>query len=458
MDHNEILRVIADSSSEIVSFFRSIIRFNTTNPPGNELPLAQYIYDFLSREGFDCEIIESGDGRGNLLAYLPGEYDSKRLLYLSHLDVVPPGDLSLWSYDPFSAYMDGNWIYGRGALDCKSLVAAEVFSLITLKRLGIKPKFSLILASTADEEAGGYNGIGWILSKYPEKVKADYVINEGGGLPIRGRGGKLIYLVDVCEKGYCNVKIKVSGKGGHSSTPYTRENALYLMSVIVKKLYEYKLPRYRFEVVEESFKKIFKHLAGIPGLMFASMLFSPLSSFTLKVISRFIPKIDVFIKSLMGMTMAPTIVRSGEKENVIPSSAEIVVNCRLLPGQDDKYVQSIFKEVLRGFEGVEVKILNWFPASYSPVDSTFFNVIESTLKMILPNYNVGVAPFVMPGSSDSRFLRSLGAKVYGFSPMNPKLNYVELMNLAHGVNEKIDVESLILSTKFLTLLPINLVL
>ncbi|MEM4484219.1 MAG: M20/M25/M40 family metallo-hydrolase [Candidatus Methanomethylicia archaeon] len=456
MDYNELLKFVDDSSSEIISFLRSIIRFNTSNPPGNELPLAQYIYDFLSREGLNCEVIESSEGRGNVIAYLPGEDDSKRLLYLSHLDVVPPGDLSLWSYDPFSANMDGNWIYGRGALDCKSLVTAEVFSLVLLKRLGIKPKYKIILAATADEETGGYRGIGWIASKYPEKVKADYVINEGGGLPIRGRGGKLVYLVDVCEKGYCNVKIKVSGRGGHSSVPYISDNALYLMSLIVKRLYECEPPTYKFEIVEESFKKIFKHFAGFLGSILASMIFSPLRGLAFKLISKFEPNMVNFIKSLMGMTIAPTIVRSGEKENVIPSSAEITVNCRLLPGQDDGYVKSVLKEVLKGFEKVDINVLSWFPASYSPIDSAFFNVMESTLKLILPGYDVSIAPFVMPGSSDSRFLRGLGANVYGFSPLNPKLKYSELMNLAHGVNERIDVESLILSTKYLTLLPLKL--
>ncbi|MCS7368393.1 MAG: M20/M25/M40 family metallo-hydrolase [archaeon GBS-70-058] len=454
MSHHELVKAIDESSSEIVSFLRSIIRFNTVNPPGNELPLAQYIYDYMSREGVDCEVIESGDGRGNVIARLPGEDDSKRLLYLSHLDVVPAVNASLWSHDPFSGDVEGDWIYGRGALDCKSLVTAEAFSLIMLKRLGVKPKYTLIFASTADEEAGGWRGIGWIVSKFPEKVKADYVINEGGGLAIRGRGGRVIYLVDVCEKGYCNVKIRISGKGGHSSTPYTNGNALYLMGLAIKRLYEYNPPMYRFSLVEESVKRVFEGLAGLPGSIVARMLFSPMRPLALKVISRFNPNINRFLKSLMGLTIAPTIANSGEKENVIPSLAELVVNCRLLPGQDDKYVLSVIRDALSGIGGFEVEILGWFPASYSDIDLKFFNSMESTLKLLMPNIDVRLAPFVMPGSSDSRFLRSLGAKVYGFSPMNPNLNYGELMNLAHGVNEKIDVNSLLLSTKFLSVLPL----
>ncbi|MEM3166299.1 MAG: peptidase dimerization domain-containing protein, partial [Candidatus Methanomethylicia archaeon] len=234
------------------------------------------------------------------------------------------------------------------------------------------------------------------------------------------------------------------------------DNALYLMSLIVKRLYECEPPTYKFEIVEESFKKIFKHFAGFLGSILASMIFSPLRGLAFKLISKFEPNMVNFIKSLMGMTIAPTIVRSGEKENVIPSSAEITVNCRLLPGQDDGYVKSVLKEVLKGFEKVDINVLSWFPASYSPIDSAFFNVMESTLKLILPGYDVSIAPFVMPGSSDSRFLRGLGANVYGFSLLNPKLKYSELMNLAHGVNERIDVESLILSTKYLTLLPLKL--
>jgi acetylornithine deacetylase/succinyl-diaminopimelate desuccinylase-like protein len=158
----------------------------------------------------------------------------------------------------------------------------------------------------------------------------------------------------------------------------------------------------------------------------------------------------------MGLTIAPTIAKSGEKENVIPSYAELVVNCRLLPGQDDKYVLSVVRDALSGIGGFEIESLGWFPASYSDIDLKFFNSMESTLKLLMPKVDVKLAPFVMPGSSDSRFLRSLGAKVYGFSPMNPNLNYAELMNLAHGVNEKIDVNSLLLSTKFLATLPLTI--
>lgn len=456
MNHNDILKAIDDSSNDIISFLRSIIRFDTTNPPGNELPLAQYIYDFMSREGIDCEVIESMDGRGNIIANIPGEYESKRILYLSHLDVVPAGDISRWSHNPFSADFDGEWIYGRGALDCKGLVASQVLSLVMLKRLGIKPKYTLILASTADEETGGWRGIGWIASKYPGKVKANYVINEGGGLPIKGKNNSIVYLVDVCEKGSCNVKIRISGKSGHSSVPFKNDNALYMMGLVIKRLYEYTPPKYRCEIVKDSFNVIFKSFAGTLGSIMVKLLFSPFHSLAFKFISRSEPNMANFIRSLMGLTMAPTIAESGEKENVIPNSAEIIVNCRLLPGQDENYVLSVLRGALSIFKNVEIEVLGCSHASYSVMDQEFFNIMNYTLKSILGEYNTHLVPFVMPGSSDSRFLRVLGAKVYGFSPYNPKLNYSELMNLAHGVNEKIDVNSLILSTKFLTLLPLNI--
>jgi acetylornithine deacetylase/succinyl-diaminopimelate desuccinylase-like protein len=270
--------------------------------------------------------------------------------------------------------------------------------------LGIKPKYTLIFASTADEEAGGWRGVGWIVSKFPEKVKADYVINEGGGLAIRGRGGRVIYLVDVCEKGYCNVKIKVSGKGGHSSTPYTTGNALYLMGLIIKKLYEYEPPTYKFSLVEECIKSVFEGVAGLPGSIIARMIFSPMRPLAMALLSKFNPNITRFLKSLMGLTIAPTIAKSGEKENVIPSYAELVVNCRLLPGQDDKYVLSVVRDVLSGVGGFEIESLGWFPASYSDIDLKFFNSMESTLKLLMPKVDVKLAPFVMPGSSDSRFM------------------------------------------------------
>lgn len=458
MSFQSLLKNIDEASNELVELFRSIIRFNTTNPPGNELPLANYLYDVFSKEGIDCEVIESGENRGNVIARLEGEVDSKRVLYLSHLDVVPPGNIDLWSHDPFAADMDGGWIYGRGALDCKSLVAAEAFSLILLKRLNIKPKYTLIFAATADEETGGRNGIGWIVEKYPEKVKADFVINEGGGIPIKGRDNTLIYLVDVAEKGSCRIKLKFHGKGGHSSVPFIKDNALYNMSLAVKRLYDFQSSTVYVDAVKEMFETLFPTLMGVKGKLFLKLLLSPLEGLAFSLIDRFEPNFGRLLRSLTRMTIAVTIVKGGVKENVIPSECEAIVNCRLLPGQDGNYALSIVKQALKDIPNIEIDVERSSPASSSPVNKTLLKNFKLVLSEIIPNYKLQVAPFLMPGSSDSRYLRSLGAIVYGFSPINPEVNYNELMNLAHGIDEKIDVGSLVLTAKFLTLLPLKLTL
>lgn len=456
MDLKSLSKVVDECSSELIELFRSIIRYDTSNPPGNELPLANYLYDVLSREGIECEVIESGDNRGNIIAKLEGEVSSKRILYLSHLDVVPPGNVRLWSHNPFAADFDGKWIYGRGALDCKSLVAAEAFSLIMLRRLNVKPKYTLIFASTADEETGGRKGIGWIVEKYPEKVRADFVINEGGGIPIRGRNDTLIYLVDVAEKGSCRIRLKFHGKGGHSSVPFIKDNALYNMSLAVRRLYDFRSPTIFVDAVREMLEVLFPVLVGFKGKLFLKLLFSPLEGLAFSLIERFEPNFGRLLKSLTRMTIAVTIVKGGVKENVIPSECEAIVNCRLLPGQDGDYALSMIKEALKDLPNVEVKVEDFSLASSSPVDKVLLNGFREILSELIPNYNLHVAPFLMPGSSDSRYLRSLGAIVYGFSPINPEIDYSKLLHLAHGVDEKIDVGSLILTTKFLTLLPLKL--
>jgi len=450
----EALKAVDESFNELVDMFQSILRIDTSNPPGNEVKLDEYIHTILSKEGLDCEVIESEPGRGNVIAYMDGE-SGKKLMYLSHLDVVPVQNPSKWKHPPFSATIDGNWIYGRGAVDCKSLVAAQLFSLIVLKRTGIKPKLKLIFASTADEEMGGRAGLGWLVENAPEKVRADYVVNEGGGLPIRLRNRGLLYLVDVAEKGVCWVKLRFKGRSGHASMPYVKDNAMYMTGSAIKALLEYKLKAHYTNATKKLIKDLLTFQYGFMGKVIFRILTSPLEDLFMTLIERKQSEYASFLKSITRLTISPTIVRGGVKENVIPSECELTLDCRLLPGQDRNYVLNCISDALKDIESYEIEVVKYSEASQSPLVDEFLMSIERVMNSLLPDFNVRVAPYIMPASSDSRHARKLGAVVYGFAPLSPTSDCREIVKLAHGDNERIDLSSLKLMAKFFTLLPLK---
>jgi acetylornithine deacetylase/succinyl-diaminopimelate desuccinylase-like protein len=188
-----------ETEDELVILLSDLIRIDTTNPPGNETEAAQYLASTLKEDGLTCDVFESAPGRGSVVSRIRGVDEKPSLLLLSHLDVVT-ADPKEWSVDPFEGVVKDGFVWGRGALDMKSMTAIEVMVMKLLKRRGITLKGDVILAATADEEKGGDAGAGWLTRNHLEKVQADYVINEGGGLamPI---DGKNLFTIQTAEKG-----------------------------------------------------------------------------------------------------------------------------------------------------------------------------------------------------------------------------------------------------------------
>ena len=211
-----------------------LIKINTANPPGNETTAARYLAGLLQQAGIDCEIIEPAAGRGSLLARLGS--GSKKLLYMSHLDVVPAGDG--WDFEPFSGEIKDGMVYGRGAIDCKDLAVAGVCAALQLAKEGIPLNGELIIAATADEEQGGELGAGYLTANCPEKIQADFAINEGAPHPL-SFNGKVIYFIQVGEKGTAWTNIKARGVSCHGSTPALGDNAVVKMSRAVTALADY---------------------------------------------------------------------------------------------------------------------------------------------------------------------------------------------------------------------------
>src|ERR1700726_3784033 len=216
------------AAAEAEELLARLIRFNTVNPPGNELPAQEYLADHLRKAGFECELLGAEAGRPNLLARLraaDGAEAGPTLCYLGHVDPVlaDPGD---WSHDPWSGDIADGYLWGRGALDMKSPVAAEIAAAASLGRSGWRPaRGELLLVTVVDEETGGSLGAQWITETHPEKVRCDLLINEGGG-PVFEYGGRRRYGVCCAEKGVFRFTLRTDGGAGHASMPKMGENAL----------------------------------------------------------------------------------------------------------------------------------------------------------------------------------------------------------------------------------------
>ncbi|MCS7114580.1 MAG: ArgE/DapE family deacylase [Nitrososphaerota archaeon] len=441
------LTLLKEVEEEVTALLSDLIRINTTNPPGNETLAAKYLAKTLEEEGFKCEILESSPGRGNVITRLKGTRGKPSLLLLSHLDVVA-ADPKEWSVDPFSGLVKDGFVWGRGAMDMKSMTAIEVMVMKLLKRNNVKLKGDLIFAATADEEKGGGAGAGWLAANYPEKVMADYVINEGGGqaIPI---GGKNVFTIQTAEKGIVWFKVRAKGTPGHGSVPGAADNAILRMGKVIEKLGNYRARMTLIPTVKRFLSVIAQEDAQTKD--FLTLLVKNLEAGD-RVLDMFAEKdrgLAEEIRAMLRMTIAPTIVHGGVKENIIPSECEAVFDCRILPGQSTAEALKEVKELLgdAGLEKLEFEIIQANEPSESPMDTPLYRLMAETLKEFDPNCSV--TPILLTGGTDSRFFRRMGIPCYGFHPVLSDLPYGEILKMVHGVNERISIRNLVFGTSIL---------
>ncbi|KPL17901.1 MAG: hypothetical protein AMJ92_10520 [candidate division Zixibacteria bacterium SM23_81] len=422
---------------EVTELLSELIRIDTSNPPGNETAAARFIQDLLFAEGLKAEIIESAPGRGSLVARIPGRRGQKSLLLMAHLDVVPASQEG-WDHPPFAGVVDKGLVYGRGAWDCKGMVAAEVVALLLLLREGFEPGGDVALALWADEEKGGNMGAGWLMKHRPELVQADFVVNEGGGhaLPIDGRNH---YTIQVAEKGVFWTKLITRGTPGHASMPH-RDNALLKMSTYLAKLGTLKTPIHQSDIVEQYLSL---RLATI-GQTFKGKL--QVDDQLLNELSKTHPRVAAEVNTLVRLSIAPTMIQAGTKENIIPESCEAVIDCRLLPGQTAEDLRRTLDEALGGLEEVEIVPIQADEGTVSPLETDLYQNITQTMQELDPGCRC--IPYMVSGGTDSRFFRQKGISAYGFFPVSPDIPPSEMLSMVHGRNERISQNNLLLATKF----------
>ncbi len=411
-----------------------LIQFDTVNPPGNEEECQQYLRGLLEGVGFEVELLAAVPGRPNLVARLgaPSGADGPTLALLGHVDTVLANPAE-WEVSPWSGELrDDGCIWGRGALDMKSQVAAEVAAACALAEAGWRPEAGeLKLVITADEETGAHYGAQWLCSEHADKVRADLIVNEGAGVSFE-HDGRRIYPVCVAEKGVFRFSLTAHGRAGHASLPRIGDNALTKLAPLLAALGDGRV------VPEHSPEPdAFLTALGIP--------LDDLDS-ALAQVEAIDPRIAVLLEPLLGVTFAPTMAAASEKINVIPSEATIRVDCRVPPGLGEDHVRTRLQEVLPAGD-YTVAFDETVTGNRSPIDTSLMETISSFVAQEDPGATITAT--ALAGFSDSHWFRAAfpDCLAYGFFPQR-KMDLFEAMPLVHGANERIPVDDLALAARF----------
>ena len=430
---------------EVVGLLVRLIQVDTSNPPGDVSAAARVLAEYFRGNGVEPTIIGEQDESSNCLARLAGERGSPSLLMLGHLDVVP-ASADEWSEPPFSGRVKDGYVWGRGALDMKNQVAAQAVALVRLARAarsGERLQGDLVFAATADEENGNHCGAKWLVRHKPDLVCTDFVINEGGAEMVE-LGKRRLYTISTGEKGYATCRITVHGRPGHGSAPIHHDNAIVGMAEIIRALNEYQ-PKVSPTQIPTSY---IDRVIADPQMR-ARIQDPQTAQAAVRELAGQADRAVAAIEPLLGLTFAPTIVRAGEGvTNVIPSTGEITVDCRLLPGQS---ADDVRREIAQALADVavrwELELLDFMGGNESAADTGFCYAIAETLKGLVPCAEVVCTR--CSGFSDSSHFRTAfpGIVAYGFCPYIAETG-ADTWPRFHGIDERITVRDLVLQTVF----------
>ena len=389
---------------EVLEYLRALIRFDTSNPPGNERLATDFIAATLGAEGIASVVLEKEPTRANLVARLKGDAGAAPLMLSSHTDVVPV-ETARWSRAPFGGEVAEGCVWGRGAIDMKAKGAMDLGLVLALARAGVALNRDLVLAAVADEEAGSELGARFLVERHPDLIRAGWVLNEAGGFTLH-LGARRYYPIQVAEKGYVTVKLTVSGPPGHGSIPRS-DSALAALAEIVVRIHRTPM---RLRV-------------------------TPLMRRTLDQLGLDPQSAPPLFRAMLANTVAPTILRAGYKDNVIPGEASVVLDGRTLPGETAESFLGELREIVG--PGPSFDVLKCAPPAEGSADTPLFRLIAHHVEMADPGA-LAIA-WMLPGATDSKFYAQLGATCYGFAPVRigPRMPYGALY---HGNDERIPID------------------
>jgi acetylornithine deacetylase/succinyl-diaminopimelate desuccinylase-like protein len=414
---------------EAIEITRQYIRIDTTNPPGNETPAAEFLAGILGEAGYETTIHESAPGRGNLVARLPGRGRDAggALCLLHHLDVVP-ADPSEWSVDPFGAEVRDGYLWGRGAIDMKSMGVMQLMTMLSLAREKTALERDVVFVAVADEEAGGVMGAAWLTKHHPELVACRDVINEGGyGL---SETKPPMMACALSEKALLWIKLTAKGTPGHASMP-PDDRAISKLLAALGDLADHPPALAISPLVERTFRALAAK-APAPRRKAIEALLRPQARPVLPALAKRLPR---YQRALLGNVISMTKLEAGYKENVVPGTASATIDCRLVPETDpEEFFAKLSARMARFDVRCEV-LFSDGPCGVS--EGPLLPLLEEVCDESFPDTTF--APVLCPAFTDSRYFRQLGADAYGLIPV--MLTNAEVATF-HGIDERIPLEGL----------------
>jgi acetylornithine deacetylase/succinyl-diaminopimelate desuccinylase-like protein len=437
---------VRDTADEVTDLLQHLIRNECVNDgtveSGFESRSVDTLSAYLGASGLDMQRYEPALGRASLVARIEGRRaDAPVLLLMGHTDVVPVNPAG-WSRDPFSgdvvANRDGvREVWGRGAVDMLNLTASMAVATRHLADAGFTPEGTLIYLAVADEEALGAWGAGYLVEHETDAVQADYVVTESGGIPIPVPRGQRL-PVFVAEKGTHWCTLRVSGTAGHASAPYRTDNALVTAAEVVRRIAAFHPPTDIHDIW-----RTFLAGMGYPDELVAPLLdperFEEACAALPVAMAR-------QFHACTHTTFAPTVVRGGTKTNVIPDQVDLELDVRTLPGQTGDEVRALLDEALGDLAPrVEVVAAHDDPSTSSPIDTPLWDALARVTAGFYPES--AIVPYMTAGATDARFFRRAGIPSYGFGLFSTDMSFEQYGSMFHGDDERVDVESLRLSTE-----------
>ena len=420
----------------VVKLLRALVRFDTTNPPGNEAECVRFLADTLRGAGVEPEVLTAAPGRANLVARLPGgDGGAAPLLLNGHVDVVA-AEAGRWRHPPFAAEVHDAAVWGRGAVDMKQMVAMSVATVGLLARLGLPLRRELKLAAVADEEAGCALGSAWLVDHHPDKVRAGHALGEVGGVTFY-LAGRPFYPIQVAEKGIAWLRASTTGATGHGSIPHD-DNAVVRLSEFLARVGRRRLPLHASPEVRR-FLEALAALQGRAGRAALPLLLHPRWSGL--VLRRGVrdPGLARLLNALLRNTASPTVVHAGSKVNVIPGRAEAELDGRIAVGSSEAELLAELR-ALAG-PGIELELLAPSrPPTVTPPGDELFDVLAGVVAEHHPG--AVAVPSITPGFTDAKFWSRLGTACYGFTPVRLEPGDPDFAAMFHGDDERVPVAGL----------------
>jgi acetylornithine deacetylase/succinyl-diaminopimelate desuccinylase-like protein len=426
------------SGDEAVRLLQELVRLNTESPPGNETLVAEYVQSVLAAEGIPGQIFARDPARGNLVARLPGNGTKEPVLIVAHSDVVGV-EIESWTKDPFGGTIEDGFVYGRGALDDKAMIAAGVQVMRMVKQAGITLDRDIILLVEAGEEGATEWGIDYMVENHLDEIRAEFALNEGGGIHMLDDRSVDRVEIGTAEKvPWRQIRLVAKGVAGHGSQPRV-DNPIVRLAAAVAKIGEQQMPMR----LNETTREYFRRLAEISPPDLATMYRNIEDPVLGPMVEEYFRHNDILANSTLRTSVSPNIIQGGFRYNVIPSDAEATLDVRALPDED---MDDFLEALARIIDDPAVTVMppvSWRPSGPpSPLGTDLFRALENAQRQMYPDATT--LPMMLTGATDSAQLRAAGIPTYGVGAPTTLAD-----ERAHGNDERVGTDSMEQFVEFL---------